>query len=62
MVSASIPGTAAISSSRRKASALSSIAVTCTRALAAAMCSAGGRTRNAVCGPEPYIPREPSGA
>ena len=29
---------------------------------AVAMCSAGGRSRNAVCGPEPYMPREPRGA
>src|SRR5258708_19684530 len=41
MVSASMPGTDAISSSRSKARFVSSMAVTCTRALAAAMCSPG---------------------
>ena len=62
MVSASMPGVAAIASSRSKACFVSSMAVTCTRALAAAMCSAGASVSYMVCGPKPYIPRSPSGA
>jgi len=57
-----MPGTDAISSSRSKARFVSSMAVTCTRALAAAMCSPGVRVWYIVCGPKPYMPRSPSGA
>ena len=42
IVSASIPGVAAISSSRLNASFVSSMIVTCTRAFACAVCSASG--------------------
>ena len=48
MVSASMPGTEAISSTRSKAFLVSSMAVTCTRAFADDMCSAGDDVRYCV--------------